>query len=1636
MISSIPRHVWVIGVAAAGVIILIITAAFFAPLLRTQLLRPGAEAPPAAAPIGPAEILTGKVLVRAPQGLAVKLRAALEGTVTPVPTPTPAPIPTETAPPTESPTPTPSDTPTPEPTPEPTPSASPEPTPTASPEASPEASPTPTPPEGGGSVQGAAVRRGRVLAVTSVPELSSLGDLITYISPVVPLPPALAGAARELADVDRWFAIDLPGPEFSIAGEGEDETTTVQGRLVEGRYVPVPDGEAASVRGVLQRSDEDQKAKEELEAAVGRLQESQLFDAVEPVFVMQTAMVPDDPAFARTGSWGQPYDDLWGLKRIQAPAAWDLVTGSENVTVAVVDTGIDLSHPDLQGNIWENPGETGADSQGRDKRLNAVDDDGNGYVDDWRGWDFANNDNDPTDDHGHGTHVAGTIAAVGNNGTDVVGVMWRARLLAAKFLSQSGSGDSEDGAAALVYTARSGARVVNNSWSGPRASIIGDAVREAHRLGALVVAAAGNRALDLGDNPRSPASEPEAVAVSALTPSDARAGFSNYGEKIEFAAPGGEELRPLHHSILSLWTGGGTRRLAGTSMAAPHVSGAAGLLFARYPEWSNEQVRERLRQTAEDLGVAGKDQDFGNGVVNIAAAVDAQRAVTVALTAPRAAEFRREPDVSLEGRVAGGGATAYVLEHGAEGVPTTWERISGAPLPVQGGVIARWRGSPPPGDEQRTFRLTINPDSPERIQVLRRVVVSPTLRSGWPVSLAEYVGGFNGGENTSLLLADITGDGAHEALVGVAGFGNRRWPRVLAFDRHGRLLWQRTIAEYSTGVPALNSADLDADGRAEVLVGLTDFAVPSSQGNAVYVLKGGDGSNVPGWPQRVQSVQETLVGAPTAADLDGDGRPELLALAFPEPSWFIQEFPGGTIRWLEGYLNAARIYAWSADGRLVSGWPATARVADLVPASDMFWNDMPALAAWDVSGDRRSELFVALPRGRYHHVEGALRAFTRVAVSVYRVASDGAVSAGWPVEVAEPEDRTFSGGRLYGLAVGSVRWSQTPDLVVSTAFGRVAVLSSEDGALANGWPQDVRSPIGQPHQLYGPPLLADLDGNGLSEVFVGEHHALTGEGQNLPGWIADPDSGRYLTSLTYPPFAADVEGDGGPEILSDREGIGSRAVRAFQADGQGLPRWSKSDYAVWTSPSLVGDLDGDRKPALLMVGAVGSTLNLFAWDVQKEVGGAEAYWPSTHGDPAHLRVLPSRRPVSIERNAAATASREVVLWFPVSRVRGPVREVRLRNAGTAWSPWEPFAISKPWTLPAGDGKKVIEAQFRDAAGNESAVASDDILLGTPAVVAYYDASNGDLKYATNLGESWQRTTVDSAGDVGKFSAIARDGAAKAHISYRDETNKDLKYATNASGAWVAATVDAPGNVGQDTSVAVDASGNVHISYYDVGKKNLKYATNASGAWVAATVDAPGNVGEFSSIALDGSGKAHVSYYDATNKDLKYATNASGSWVAAAVDAPGNVGKFSSIAVDGPGRAHISYRDETNKDLKYATNVSGTWVKATVDSAGDVGQDTSIALDGAGKVHIAYRHVGNADLKYAASASGGWVTAVVDAAGNVGQYASITLDGDGKVRISYYDATKKDLKYATNASGGWVISAVDTAGNVGQYTSID
>jgi subtilisin family serine protease len=422
-----------------------------------------------------------------------------------------------------------------------------------------------------------------------------------------------------------------------------------------------------------------------------------LVDYVDAVHQARPMLLPNDPHFT-DGS-------LWGLSPIQAPIAWDVSTGTTAVVIAHIDTGADYTHPDLYRNIWINQQEipparlanlTDTDPDGVitfwdlnnpvNQGVGKITDlDGNGYIDgndllydynadgtggwadnidqddfdsnpntyrdDLIGWNFVNNSNSPWDDYNHGTHTAGTLGAIGNNGVGVTGMLWQARIMVLKFIDASGMGQDTAAAAAIRYAAIKGARVSNNSWGESHFSMpIYDAINFARMQGHVLVAAAGNAAVSTDTTPLYPASFdlPNIIAVAALS-GDVLAGFSSYGATtVDLAAPGEYIFSTIP---------GGYGYWSGTSMATPLVAGVAALILGRHPTWTNTQVINRILTTTVPLP-ALEGRVVTGGRLNAADALD-RRPVLAAIPDQLSTAFPGSVSVTLSATDADGDPLAY-----------------------------------------------------------------------------------------------------------------------------------------------------------------------------------------------------------------------------------------------------------------------------------------------------------------------------------------------------------------------------------------------------------------------------------------------------------------------------------------------------------------------------------------------------------------------------------------------------------------------------------------------------------------------------------------------------------------------------------------------------------------------------------------------------------------------------------------------------------------------------------------------------------------------------------------------------------------------------------------------------------------
>lgn len=445
-----------------------------------------------------------------------------------------------------------------------------------------------------------------------------------------------------------------------------------------------------------------------------------------PVYALTS---PNDPNFFlqwglhNTGQTGGTPD-----ADIDAPEAWNIYTGGQNVTLAIIDTGIDLDHEDLQANLWTNSAEIPG---------NGLDDDGNGYVDDVYGYDFYNSDSDPTDDHGHGSHVAGIAGAVGNNGTGIAGVSWSTRLMALKILSSSGTGTLAGLVEAIYYAVDNGAQVINISAGGTCSatwnSLVQPALDEAAARDVLVVAASGNS----NSAVFCPAAMNHVLAVGATNHYDTRwswnsAQGSNFGPELDISAPG--------EYIYSTLNTGGYSYKTGTSMASPHAAGLAALLKSFDDTLFAADLTSLLQTTADDLtpppsggsdncanaypgysGSTGWDPCFGYGRINAARALNALVSLQ---TSPRQTRLLLDDLTSTT-------ATASVQLTSGAGQSLTWTAVISP--------VVSWLGLTPPASGQISAAsspemLTLQATRPATYGVYSTtVVITGTAGSGEPL---------------------------------------------------------------------------------------------------------------------------------------------------------------------------------------------------------------------------------------------------------------------------------------------------------------------------------------------------------------------------------------------------------------------------------------------------------------------------------------------------------------------------------------------------------------------------------------------------------------------------------------------------------------------------------------------------------------------------------------------------------------------------------------------------------------------------------------------------------------------------------------------------------------------------------------
>ena len=402
---------------------------------------------------------------------------------------------------------------------------------------------------------------------------------------------------------------------------------------------------------------------------IQQIQSDPSVDYVQPSHLYKIETMPNDSLVSQQ----------WGLSKIKAFKAWNITEGSDSVLIGLIDTGIDYLHPDLKNKIYINPGETGLDKNGHDKRTNGIDDDHNGFIDDYMGWDFTdrkgfpfdssggdylNWDNNPMDENGHGTYIAGILGAQTNNGIGVAGTAPNIKVLNIRAFDPSGYGEEDDVAAAILYAVKMGVKVINMSFGDSQFSyVLRDVIKYAYSKNVVLVGSSGN---DGVDTPHYPSGYSEVICVGNSTEQDYVASSSNYGSTLDLVAPGTFIMTTARHDSYA--------EVSGTSASSPFVSASAALILSR-GNFTNEEVKQILKSTADDIESPGWDLKSGAGRLNLYRALSVTAPSIVKFNNPLQDFSTKADSLKISATILSAYFEDYSLYLGTGLNPTNWQAL-------------------------------------------------------------------------------------------------------------------------------------------------------------------------------------------------------------------------------------------------------------------------------------------------------------------------------------------------------------------------------------------------------------------------------------------------------------------------------------------------------------------------------------------------------------------------------------------------------------------------------------------------------------------------------------------------------------------------------------------------------------------------------------------------------------------------------------------------------------------------------------------------------------------------------------------------------------------------------------------------
>lgn len=851
-------------------------------------------------------------------------------------------------------------------------------------------------------------------------------------------------------------------------------------------------------------------------------------------YIYKTSYIMNDPYYLdsypsnvgnRDPAWNPSYDYQWNLKKINTEQSWTSVASNSSVIVAVVDTGIDYTHPDL--------GACSLEQVNNNQCLKIV-----------PGYNFVNSTNDPMDDHGHGTHVAGTIASITNNIIGIAGMNppnSGIKIMPMKGLDSQGSGTLANLSAAIVQAAQNGAKVINMSYGpkdayNPESTVEQEALSQAFNLGVVLVAAAGNSGQNISDG-FWPANNPYVIAVSATDTQDQKASFSNYGSKISVAAPG-VDILSLRAKNTDMYcpdscnthiVGQQYYRSNGTSMASPHVAGFSALLLSKDATYSNLEVRTLIEKYATDLGTPGFDQSFGYGRINVQA--------SLAGTLPAIGEIYDPSNngyvgknFQVTGTVGGKTFSSYKLELGQGTSPTTWSTdgitlISGGTKPITNDLIGTVLLS---SSQTGNFvlRLSVTSNTGEITEKKVSITLDTDLKTGWPKTM-DYKGS-SSLDQSYFVASDLNGDGKKE-LAASSYSGN-----VYVWDNNGQSLtgWPKYLGGDLGGRAdnVLAVGDFKGDGKKELVI--RSYKAQCDQGYLIgdtcyrYTLSteihllNTDGSEAnSSWP-KVGPVYS--YSSPVISNIDIDNKPKIVVFNAVDNKLHILDYQGNdsTVDLSAGGSNYMSIGDINGDGKKEIVFAKDSSIIayqyNNTNIATLLWNkniDSPSWAKPTLADiDHDGKLEVIIP--------SSSSISTSADCKVWVLRYDGNNQSGWP-----QNDFTNQGNcDRSPVAVGDINNDGLLDLIWGTSQGRI-MLYGADGVIENIFYGDSFY-----SNLNKGIALADINGDGYSEIVAG-----SSKDQDFFAWDYN---GNFLSNwpkhvLIYSaPQIADIDNDGKVNIVA------------------------------------------------------------------------------------------------------------------------------------------------------------------------------------------------------------------------------------------------------------------------------------------------------------------------------------------------------------------------------------------------------------------------------------------------------------------------------------------------------------------------